>query len=864
MSANYSISSFSSKWEKSVKKPEDIFFSITMGTISEYFIEAIQNKKQIQSNSYQRDLLKMLQDRVNNSIESNILKKVSPKTIQNLSVTLPSQPRVKDFKKEIKSVNSAYKKFSFIRAAKNELFSIIDQNRSDLEYDVCMNYLHRGLLFNYSAKFLEKAPEILFPKIFFSKYHNQMEKEIFKNNSMKKHMSKIIEKYKKQFSKRNSSKKTKKLRKELMERISLHDPQWEKELFYIIHSFKTSIISNKKIYDTIKKKTITQAQIFNILKNNSFFEELIEKIILKIILCIAFQLIGYKQRFFTQISKFKFCTLGTQTLKKIIDPHNTLSQYETFDYTIAESSFFPFLETMANLFLSKYPKREINKLKKVFCEKLSKLIIDEKNKKDISIDYFLQRFSFNIFIKSFCKESSYQIYEDFNKMSSSIMAKNNFQTIFRNFFQNSFFRHLESSRSIRKIPYLTKTNFKFMLNSFFNELEYNKRKIRVGLLIGGIDLKGKCLKLGNVTLYDPRIWDFGEDTQFDSSFGPNIGNPHGLRTTYDEPYEIIGQMSRKRNSARAVIEVFVHDYYSAIREAEVELRRSLDTLVYASTARNNRGFKPQIPVDYVFLDLEKLFSSRTVGPRRQDYEMISIDSDYEKILSFYNILLNEQFNSENQKIERAFDWYHRGHWSDLSHQKFISQWIALEQLLTKNNKNKGDILLKFIPKFVTTWTHDFSTYGLRQWFTGITKELEKNGKVKKFMNSNSNFEGWESNHAIIFEKLNILYPQLKGEAKKCADLIQNELTPLKIREIKKMVKNKRSHVKFKIALLYAKRNALVHEAATYSTELEIMTNELEKILVSVLSPIISHRKKKTIEKIIFEHNRPFHVRDSKY
>ena len=211
MSANYSISSFSSKWEKSVKKPEDIFFSITMGTISEYFIEAIQNKKQIQSNSYQRDLLKMLQDRVNNSIESNILKKVSPKTIQNLSVTLPSQPRVKDFKKEIKSVNSAYKKFSFIRAAKNELFSIIDQNRSDLEYDVCMNYLHRGLLFNYSAKFLEKAPEILFPKIFFSKYHDQMEKEIFKNNSMKKHMSKIIEKYKKQFSKRNSSKKTKKL-----------------------------------------------------------------------------------------------------------------------------------------------------------------------------------------------------------------------------------------------------------------------------------------------------------------------------------------------------------------------------------------------------------------------------------------------------------------------------------------------------------------------------------------------------------------------------------------------------------------------------------------------------------------------------
>ena len=110
----------------------------------------------------------------------------------------------------------------------------------------------------------------------------------------------------------------------------------------------------------------------------------------------------------------------------------------------------------------------------------------------------------------------------------------------------------------------------------------------------------------------------------------------------------------------------------------------------------------------------------------------------------------------------------------------------------------------------------------------------------------------------------MIRPVTRGESRRCVDLILKELIPKNILRIKKTIKINRSFNKFKTALLISKRHSLIHKAVTYTGELDIMSTELEKMLVRVIDPLIRFRHKNKLNKIIFEHNRPFHVNDRRY
>ena len=68
---------------------------------------------------------------------------------------------------------------------------------------------------------------------------------------------------------------------------------------------------------------------------------------------------------------------------------------------------------------------------------------------------------------------------------------------------------------------------------------------------GNLDLNDKIIKLGKVIFYDPRKWDFGENTYFDSSDKFKITINEELSSIY----KTYSNDNRKliRNSARAMI-----------------------------------------------------------------------------------------------------------------------------------------------------------------------------------------------------------------------------------------------------------------------------------------------------------------------
>ncbi len=326
---------------------------------------------------------------------------------------------------------------------------------------------------------------------------------------------------------------------------------------------------------------------------------------------------------------------------------------------------------------------------------------------------------------------------------------------------------------------------------------------------------------------------------------------------------------KKSDSAmhsRAMVEVVAQDINSAIQQADVIVQQSLDSLVFASSAFTKRGLKSQIPVDHVISKNSNQFSTRQMGPRKSDPEFLKIDDDYLKISKFHDTFLQESSTGLNNLLLRALSWYNRGHWSEIANEKFVLLWIAMEHLILGQLSGKGTSadLLKYVPKLTITWRKGYDNYGLSVWFSGITKNIGKKTRLRTLLDTDSRFKGWAQNYYIIFDHLNVIRPFTRGEARKCVDLILNELTPKNIQGIKQKITINRSLNKFKIALLKSKRNSLIHEAAEYSGELDIMSNELEKILVKIIDPLIRFRHKKKLTKIIFEHNRPFQIRDRNY
>jgi len=874
---------FDRDWERWLEKPEDFLFGISMINIIEYLHDYYQNKGEIKNKSFNKELMKILHESVKKkSIESRIISYCFPQSIISLAHPLQANIDIKSINSTLENIRRSYKMQKFFRGVKKELFPLLGNQNARQDLNIVLTHLVRSLLIRFSSKYLKTLPKNIFVKQFFNENRSKILSNLKKNKELSSETKKLLElllnKSIKNAKKLHKSSSNKKFLNSLFYSYKL----WESHTYLISGKAQHDLKNNNSVIQILKQqnwKNRNKLSAELCRKSKTKAPEFIQTIIEKICFNVIFECLDYP-KILNYLSQNNYSKTFSSVIKEAVYKPNEISEFENFNFIAADSAIWSFINVYNNIISQKINKKFNKKLKRKYYDCLADYII----KNNESNNYFLtetkkkwnqciDQFKFECTIIQFSRDCADEIIHDSllaiqnDKISKTVkVTKNEFENI-RN---DKFFENLSGSY-FSKIPDLSISKAKKLFNSLFQEFVKPDTEYRVICLIGGMDCNGKSFQIENVTFYDPRIWQYREGQSFDLVPGSQISIGENFRSDFSI-YETarVGRhkIERKRNSARAYIDLEAPDQYSAIKTANISVRKALNTLVYASTSKqNHRGFKPQIPIDFTIIDKSKVFAGHSRGPRNDDFETLSIDTDYEKITKFYEQLSKESRIFNNQ-LFRALDWYHRGYWAETDHAKFVCYWIALEQLILKQlpkkkpkNISKLDQLLKYIPKLTIHWRKGYSGYAIKVYLSGITQAITKHSKLKKFLNSTSEFTGWEKNYSILLEHLDLLEPQTTGEARKCVNLLQKELLPNEIQEFKTLIQNLRSYEKFKIARLYAKRNQLIHEGITYSQELEIMTKVLEKLLIDTIDTHLNFRHEKNINKIIYQANRPIHVRD---
>jgi len=882
MAKSINLHHFVDIWEKILKKPDDLFFSKTIGNISDYLLEWTEERKslekkkplnqrkkvEIKQNFYEYELLINLQGHINKlTVETRILSYCKPSLIKKLSPSLNPPIPVKPLQKYLKAVDEAYKSKRFLLGVKKIIFSALGDNNRTNEIDFAISYLLRSLLLSHSVEYLKDLPRATFFKYYIEIYKKAIAKKIIKSKPL------VSEKKTFLISLIDTLIQESKNVKYDAELFSYKNSYWDRDFYFVLQNSRLYLQNSRTLHNRIREvKNISSVksacELFSDKTIRKIFEkissECIEKTCFIIILKCLYKFISTVE--ITNLSKYPYCEIISSIIKETIYENN-VSEYETFNYRIAEKSFWKFLNVYSTQIANKIKGKILSHYTNDLILRFTTFTIQEYKRSPVNVnnafnlENMLNRFSFNRLIADFMKDIASQNMQVILKFIEEYKSDKIYNIIAKNFekgFLEIFFK--SSSRYLfSKIPYdVSKHVAQKILEEFFKELSAKEMSYRVFFVIGDIDCQMKHHKIGDANFYDARTWEFGEGSVFDLFYESALTlGGEKLKTQFEKSYETFTENDKihelKRNSARVFVDQKAVDQHMAVEQAIVTILEALDTLVFASSAGGERGFRPQLPNEYhvMLKDRQHAYHSSKRHPLTSD--MLELTKEYDEIISFYNKLISNKGKQFNFPLLRALDWYKLGHWEITSHLKFIAYWIALEQLL------RSEKWINLVPKLTTTWRKDDASYAIGIHLQGAISEAKKDSKLMTYIKKKITLEEWNKNNAVILENLdNLIENSTIARANLVA--LRDYMTKSRVKSIKYYVKIFRQYNKFKIYLLKAKRNSLVHEGSTYSTKLDLMAKELEKILISCIRSILAFREKENINQIIYEVNRPYQVR----
>jgi hypothetical protein len=191
------------------------------------------------------------------------------------------------------------------------------------------------------------------------------------------------------------------------------------------------------------------------------------------------------------------------------------------------------------------------------------------------------------------------------------------------------------------------------------------------------------------------------------------------------------------------------------------------------------------------------------------------------------------------KLLKSLHWYRKGRWETDPVESFLFYWIGLEHLFEEDDQDR---LSELLPRLHITWRNvPVGWYFLKRHQLDVIKMVEGDAQLKGTVDADNELENWNRDQRIL----------LSGE--KVARLIDH--VPTEKEEIKKYVESYRDYLqgfiddrekiineverlrevfRFKLLLLKALRNDMVHKALPYSPEASIYAEELEDVLEDVI------------------------------
>lgn len=366
---------------------------------------------------------------------------------------------------------------------------------------------------------------------------------------------------------------------------------------------------------------------------------------------------------------------------------------------------------------------------------------------------------------------------------------------------------------------------------------------RVVGIVDGLDLKGGNLTMGQVQLYDARVWNYGEANLLDGFDLPAYrGNVEryapaaqtALAQILSSSYEYKGRygvISNQlvRHSGRATTTVQAYDPKMAQELATIVLNQTLDVLTWCYTGRKNTdiGSKFEMLPFYVVTNTaERSFNRLTA----RDSPMLTLldaqDKNLAKFARFYDPLLSQPETARTQVEQAAiqsFHWLAKGRWETFQADQFLNYWIALEQLLVQTGEGKLEGVERRLPSLVSTWDRTELGQQILSSCRELTEEIQTHQDIQTQLDANPSFSNWQTSRLVLLQNL-ILLEQI-DTAQKLTHLpkLRAMLDPNKITDAKNELQEK---MRYQISLFNRRRNLIVHEGYSYSPDMTYYTEAL--------------------------------------
>lgn len=344
----------------------------------------------------------------------------------------------------------------------------------------------------------------------------------------------------------------------------------------------------------------------------------------------------------------------------------------------------------------------------------------------------------------------------------------------------------------------------------------------------GLSLEDARCSIGRVHLYDPGSFDFGERQPFFSGRQANE-DVTGIRVDISAP---------SRHAAQTAARVWAEE--------------AVDVLSL-TLSREQEGINPRILPRSLATPRsspDRWFSDEFAPPSSQVRPSRKIQAPGLRVLEAYSPLLARHQVGTPAPTEiqaafvRALRWYRKGRWKDDPDERFLLHWIALEHFFVGGKEAaKEATLLDVVPRAYTTWRsalQDFWPMWVEEWAATVKAIKDRPGLLASVFGDPAT-EGWDHYYYMLFhpDTVSRLAAYAQAEGSSAPREIQSwvdSVRQLDTEAIRSEVSRLREMCKYRLHLMWARRNALVHEARAFgpAADMEVYAQELQRILEIVL------------------------------
>ena len=849
-------------WNKSLEHPGNLYTDLTIRNIAGYLLESTKGHTQTNwnRNSYEKELfdhlISLIADQKN--LEKLTYSYYAISTFRKAVI-------VKPFKKQILKLFSVdqlnSKTVERYRRLHLKLFRNVENNKL---YEVS-RLLLRLLLSQYSAEYLKILPKKAFTEAYFEYYKNYFEispVDALIESTVNQLIQEILHELIISLNK-----------KEIFdfEKYFVVSTHWNEYIDKLVRLIRSQLLPIGKTINKSIEQFCINGETLKYQYFHPSLENVLKFMIEEISLLVLLKCLEEKENTLGKGKDFANYDLKYM-VSKLSMPFSSPADENALKSYFVESSFWIFLEEFKNRLIKNFTQQLLNKELDNFCSRLSSFIESFAKKTgekdpffDTKFEEILASFQFKLFVSDYAKEF---FKRNLNEVSSQCKRLQDISWLSIQSFVSKVYENVYAmlkNEGFKLIPHEIDVGIATILfNKLFNILSISDKTFKVFFLVSDMDCKKKIFKIGNVTFYDPREWDFGESFEFDIPIPwINVGKLVGNFEEYQRFSEDEHSLHFKRNSARAFVSVKARDRVIAIEKAKLELNQVINCMIFSSSTRSYGGSRPTSLSYYYVVENDLPIGTSGTSIPSHEIEMLEITDRYKTLASYYNNFLSTNINKYRDALSASLEWYAAGRWSASSQDKYTFYWIALEQLITSESSNTGKIvnkkcaLLSRIPSLVITWHTSSVGYYINQDILEIKKMIKNDSVCLNDISNDPILKNWEKYPFRLLEHLSRLKKICKGHPPEKTILRLQGYLDTNSKYLTRQTELRKKQCEFLVANLYLIRNEIVHEGLSYKSQFKFLTKELEQLLVDTMVAFFSFGQKAKFDQIVKEYNRPY-------